>query len=312
MIKIKKIVQIVFFSIIIMQKGYAGISDSLFMTIGNKAITKSDVVDEIKIILILNNQSYSEDKRDELHNAAVNSIIQRTVKKIEIEKRDFLEFSPRDYESELIRISSKMNVDIDIMKNIFASNNLDFTLVETQIKTELLWNSLIFQLYKNRLSVNAEEIDEKLKLIQEEKNLKEYLVSEILLKPIEDQNFDTQINKIMNKIQTEGFGIAAKSFSVSSSGSNGGDLGWIHENSIAEKVKTLIVETGVGKVSKPLVLVNGVLIFKVREERIVNANITLEDRKNQLVNYEKQKILNIHGLSHYDQIKRSVSINILK
>jgi len=295
-----------------MQKGYAEISDSLFMTIGNKAITKSDVVNEIKIILILNNQSYSEEKRDDLHNAAVNSIVQRTVKQIEVEKRDFLEFNPRDYENELVRISSNMNVDIDIMKNIFASNNLDFSLIEEQVKTELLWNSLIFQLYKNRLTVNAEEIDEKLKLLQEEKNLKEYLVSEILLKPIEDQNFENKINDIMNKINTEGFENTAKNFSISASSTNGGDLGWIHEKSIAEKVKTHIVETGAGKISKPLILENGVLIFKIREVRIVDESISLEDRKNQIVNYEKQKILNIHSLSHYDQIKRSVSINILK
>ena len=89
-------------------------------------------------------------------------------------------------------------------------------------------------------------------------------------------------------------------------------MGWIHEKSIAEKVKTHIVETGAGKISKPLILENGVLIFKIREVRIVDESISLEDRKNQIVNYEKQKILNIHSLSHYDQIKRSVSINILK
>ena len=39
------------------------IKDSLFVTVGNKAITHSDIVDEIKIILILNKQSYAEDKK---------------------------------------------------------------------------------------------------------------------------------------------------------------------------------------------------------------------------------------------------------
>ena len=35
----------------------------------------------------------------------------------------------------------------------------------TKIKTELLWNSLIFQLYKNRISINSDEIEEQLKLL---------------------------------------------------------------------------------------------------------------------------------------------------
>jgi len=38
------------------------IEDGLYATVGNKAITKSDIINEIKIILILNNKSYSTDE----------------------------------------------------------------------------------------------------------------------------------------------------------------------------------------------------------------------------------------------------------
>ena len=61
-----------------MENGNTEISDSLYMTIGNKPITKSDIVDEIKTILILNNESYSEDKMDQLHKIAVKSIKSKT------------------------------------------------------------------------------------------------------------------------------------------------------------------------------------------------------------------------------------------
>ena len=37
----------------------AVIKDSLFATVGNKAITYSDIVNEMKILLILNNQTFS-------------------------------------------------------------------------------------------------------------------------------------------------------------------------------------------------------------------------------------------------------------
>ena len=84
--KIKKIIFFVLLSLICIEKGNTEINDALFMTVGNKPITKSDVVNEIKIILILNNESYSDDKRNELHKIAVNSIIKRSIKQIEIEK----------------------------------------------------------------------------------------------------------------------------------------------------------------------------------------------------------------------------------
>ena len=37
------------------------IEDGLFITVGNRAITKSDIVNEIKIILILTNESYTDE-----------------------------------------------------------------------------------------------------------------------------------------------------------------------------------------------------------------------------------------------------------
>ena len=63
MIKIKKIFFLLLFLLISIEKVNTEISDGLFMTVGNKPITKSDLVDEIKIILILNNESYSDEKR---------------------------------------------------------------------------------------------------------------------------------------------------------------------------------------------------------------------------------------------------------
>ena len=113
MIKSKKIFIIILISIIGLTKGYAEIKDGLFFTVGNKAITKSDIVNEIKIILILNNMSYSDDKRDELQQMAVKSAIKKTVKEIEISKHDFLEYDQNDLNGELNRLANRIDMDVD-------------------------------------------------------------------------------------------------------------------------------------------------------------------------------------------------------
>ena len=107
MIKIKKIFFLVLFLLINIEKTNAEISDSLFMTIGNKPITQSDLVDEIKIILILNNESYSDEKKDILHELAVKSTIKRTIKKIELERNNYFRFNDEDLEIELAKISKQ-------------------------------------------------------------------------------------------------------------------------------------------------------------------------------------------------------------
>ena len=235
MIKLKKIFFVTLIILLCATKVSSSIKDGLFATVGNKAITLSDVVNEIKIILILNNQGYSEEKRDQLHQIAISSIIKRSVKQIAIDENSFLEFNKTDLNGELTKLANNINVDLDTLKNICASNNLDFSLIVQQMKTELLWNSLIFQLYKDRLSINVEEIDDQLKSMQNKKELEEYLVSEIIIQRVPENEMEAEIKKLKNMIEVDGFEKVAMNLSISETSIKGGNLGWVSENEISNK-----------------------------------------------------------------------------
>ena len=285
------------------------IQDGLFVTVGNRAITKSDIVNEIKIILILNNEPYSSDKRERLQELAIKSTIERNIKEIEINKLGFLEFNQDDLIKEATRLANRINVDLDTLKNICASNELDFKIVESQIKTQLLWNSLIFHFYKDKLIVNVEEIEEQLKSIQNKKEISEYLISEIIIKPEDKNKIETEIDELKNKIKIEGFEKVAINLSISKSAPQGGDLGWLNENAISKEYKSKIATTPIGNISEPIILPEGILIFKVRNKRKIKRN--MEEEKNQLIYAEKTKILNMYSSSHYEKLRRSISVKFL-
>ena len=156
----------------------------------------------------------SGDKQKSLQRMAIKSIINKSIKEIEIEKNNFLQFNQDDFNNELTRLASKRNIDIITLKKIHASNGLDFSIIENQIKTELLWNSLIFYLYGDRLSINLNEIDEQLKLSQNKKKYTEYLISEILIKSVERDKLKPKIEEIKNQIKIEGFENVAMNLSI--------------------------------------------------------------------------------------------------
>ena len=141
---------------IVIPKEEVIIKDALFATIGNKAVTQSDILNEIKIILILTGQSFTEDIKEQLQSGAIQSVIKRNIKKIEIEKHNFLSFDQLDVNRELKRLSSSVLMDVDTFENTFVANGIPFSYVVDQVKTEILWNSLIFQLYKDRLVINLD------------------------------------------------------------------------------------------------------------------------------------------------------------
>ena len=300
------IILIIFFFLI---ESGAAIKDSLFATVGNKAITHSDIIEEIKIILILSDQSFEEKRREQLQTSAIQSTVKRKIKLIEIEKYNFSEFNKTDLKKELNQLAANLNMDLETLKNIFETNKIDFANIEKRIKTELLWNGLIFLIYKDRISVNINEIEEQIELFENQKELEEYLVSEIIIQSVQSKKIESKIKEVRDRIQTEGFENAARDLSISESAIRGGDLGWLSENVISNEFKSEIINTPIGNISEPVFLPEGILFFKVRDKRKSEKTINQEDLKNQLINAEKTKILQMHSLSHFENIKRAVTVN---
>ena len=304
----KKIIFILLISLVFISNGSSAIKDSIFATIGNEVITNSDIINEIKKILILSNTAYSDDIKKKVEKISVNSIIKGTIKNIEIKKYGSLTFNEKDIANEVGRLAANINVSTDVLKKKFADSGINFSVLTDRIAIDLLWNSLIFQLYNSRLQVNANEIDDQLKIIKKQDKNYEYLISEIIIKPISEENSDNILKEIFNKIEIEGFGKVAKEISISESSTNGGNLGWINLNSISSQFRSKIVSTEIGKLSDPVFLPQGIIFFKINDKRSVNQTIDLEDLKNELVAAEKNKILNMFSLSHYDKLRRTVSI----
>ena len=66
MINTIKIIFVIIISLISLTKSNAAIKDSIFATVGNKAITRSDIINEIKIMLIVNSKSFTGEMQNQL------------------------------------------------------------------------------------------------------------------------------------------------------------------------------------------------------------------------------------------------------
>lgn len=308
MIKLQKKIFIIIFTFFLITESKAVIKDKIFATVGDKVITRSDVINEIKTILILNNQAYSETIKEKLNNAAIQSLTNRLIKNIEIEKFPNLQFKEEDVFKEIKNYASNLNMDVDAFKQIFITNEINFSLVIERIETDLLWNSLIFAIYKSRLSINLDEVNDQLVSFSEKKKIEEYLISEIVISPVAKDKVESAIEALKQEIKNRGFENTAIEKSISDTAVKGGNLGWIDENSISSDLKSKIINTKVGEVSEPFFLPKGILFFKVRDKRVVDKVINLEEVKNKIVQAEKLKMLNMFSLAHFDRLRRSITI----
>ena len=107
------------------------------------------------------------------------------------------------------------------------------------------WNTAIFKLYKNKISLNTLEIEDKINSeLKKTKLNKSLLLSEIQVN-LSSEGLELTTNKVLSKIEEVGFENAARDLGVSESAKNGGNIGWIkghHHDALvfADKLQNVI------------------------------------------------------------------------
>ena len=156
----------------------AGIKNTIIAKVGRDIITQIDVENEIKLILLLSNQQINQKNVDQIKSTAIKMLVKRSVKKAEIDKFEITKYNENDLEKQVLTIAKSLNTNKTGLKEVLKKNNLNYDFFTGRIKNELLWNTLIYLIYKNQISINALEVDNELsKSVKQESKLYEYLLS---------------------------------------------------------------------------------------------------------------------------------------
>ena len=90
-------------------------------------------------------------------------------------------------------ISSKYNTNLQGFKKLFNENDLNYEAYNEEIKVELAWQKLIFNLFNDRVNFDEGEIDEEIKkIIEKKESIEEYKLAEIEVKILIGNNLETQ------------------------------------------------------------------------------------------------------------------------
>ena len=287
----------------------SNINNSIIISVGNQPITYLDLINEMKLISFLNNIKVNESNRETVKSVAVQGLITRKIKEIEINKFKIKEFNKADLQILIRRTSQKLGTTEKGLEKILLRKNLSINNLHERFKIDLKWNTLIFQLYKNKVVLNTNEMENKIRYEME--NIKErrmFLLSEIEINRTQN-NDATTLDNIFKNIEVEGFENTAKKFSISKSAQYGGNIGWINQNNLSKKIYENIKFLKTEEISKPIYLNDTIVIIKKTGERVFEKNI--EKIKDKIVREEKEKKLQMFSKAHYSKLEKTIQISFL-
>jgi len=307
--KLIKSLIVVFFLFVNLNTAYTQTNNAIVITVGNQPITRLDLMKEIKLIAISSNVLIVEKNKKQIRDLAIQSLIKRTIKEIEIKRLNVDRYNKEEVKSKILNIANSLGLDERGFNQLLAENGLEFTDLERRFKTELKWNTAIFQLYKNKIYLNTVEIEEKINLeLKNVKSEKTFLLSEIAVN-LPTEGYEQYVKKIEKQISQEGFEKTAKNLSISKSAEYGGSIGWIEQNKLAKIIYKNIKSLKKGEITNPIILGEKIIFIKKIDEK--GGEINIENIKKDIVNAEKMRKLDMFSNSHYSELEKKIQVKFL-
>ena len=197
------------------------------------------------------------------------------------------------------------------LKKYLQQFDLSKNEILTKIEIETLWNQLIFQKYNSQVKIDKNVLREKLNKRKKNLKKKELNISEIVIQPISGKKIDDLINEIQKSITKVGFENTANLYSIADSKSFGGNVGWVNQDNLSNKIVSNIKDLKENEISEPINIGSNFLILKINQ---VRENINSIDEKEELKKietFERDKQLNKFSMIYFSKIKINTNVKKL-
>jgi peptidyl-prolyl cis-trans isomerase SurA len=282
----------------------------ILVKIENEIITNFDVQNKIISSLILAKKQINQENINNFKGASLENLIQNRLKKLELKKYNI----KKDDKQIDLYLNSISSNNVEKMKNIFKDYDLDFKEFTDQIDVEFRWRKFIYQIYKKKINIKPEDVDREISdKLKKQKNIVEYNLSEIEILSNNTSSDLEVIALIQGEIKVAGFESAVSKFSISSTSSKSGELGWINSNSLSKEFLKILNKMQKGQVSDPIMKQDKIIFLKLNDKKTSNyTNIDFDKLKNDLLVKKQNELFELYSNSHLSKLRNTNLIQYFK
>ncbi len=277
----------------------------ILFKVNENMISNVDIINEAKYLKIVN-KGLENLNINEVLKFAKDSLIKEMIKKDEIEKFYNIDYSSSEVDIYIERLFKGLEFqNISEFEDYLSQNNIKIEDLKKKLVIEKTWNTLIYEIYNQKVIINKDEILKNLNDIMEKKSYqKSFEISEIVFLEKDKDNFEIKYGKIINDIKKHGFNQAAIIHSISDTSSVGGKIGWINESQLSRKIYTQIKNLKIGEISNPIPTAGGNLILKINDiKEVINDQIDKEKEYKKMIESERNRQLNEYSIIHFKKIE---------
>ena len=307
----KKIRFFIFIIFFFLSCNLYALENKILIKVNNEIITSLDINSEINYLIALNKNIENLDK-EKKYNIAKNSLIRERIKKIEILNYvKKIEIEEKISDEILKSTYSRLGINSKAEFLMYIKNyNININTIVKKVSIEILWNQLIVSKFSDKIKINKDQLKNKI-LSKDNKEIKRYLLSEILFNVSNNNELQTKLNKIKASIEELGFENTAAIYSISDNSKIGGKLDWINEGILNEKIRNELNNINIGDLTNPIITPGGFLLLKIEDIKTIKKKIDLNKELEIMINTESNKQLNQYSNIYFNKISKNFQIDEL-
>lgn len=233
------------------------------ITVNDSAITAYDLDQRERLLTLFRTPG-------DLNALARQQLIEERLKQQEMDRAG-IRITDEQLATEVEAFAGRANLSLDQFLGILSQNGVAAATLEQFVKVGVTWRDFIRMRYAPRAQVSDQDIARALGQSNGNADALEVLLTEIIIPAPPPRA--AQANAIAEQIsQTRSqaaFEAAARQYSALPSRVDGGRLGWLPLSNYPPALQGLIAGLGVGEVTPPIPIPNGVALFQSRGIREV-------------------------------------------
>ncbi len=248
--------------------------------VNGEIISNQDIQNRINSFLMTSQIPLNDQTKGMIVQKVIHSAIDEKIK-LQAAEKDGITISEKDIDNAVANFEKSNKIPSGELKNILKEANVSQKSFREQMKADLAWVRFLRNKLRMEGNITQSEIENALAEARKDLNTPKYQISEIFVKKAKAKDIQDLVENLRKDPRFE---LYAMKFSDSPSAAKGGNLGWVNQGKLPEKLEETILGMKQGEISDAILLNDGYYIIRL--------NQTFDPRKDKPTMPNKEEIQN--------------------
>ncbi len=223
--------------------------------VNGEIISSEDIDNQVNIFMLNSPIPLNSETRGMITRRVLAQTIEQKLK-TQFAEKNGIKITDEEINNQMKIWAQKNKINL----NNLSSKKIDRESLAENIKAELAWVKLIRKKYYQTANITQTEINDTIREITEDMNIKKYQVLEIFIRKENAKDIDQLVERLREDPRFE---LYAARFSEAPSAANGGNLGWINSGKMLSALEMRLSKMHIDEVSDAILIGDGYYIVKL-------------------------------------------------